>query len=64
LTPVVGQAGAVYFAEARLVIECRKLYAQDFDAGKFIDTDIPPKVYAAGDFHRMYVGEISRCLRR
>ena len=62
LTPVTGSSGAVYFAEARLVIECRKLYTHDFEAQKFLDPDIPPKIYAAGDYHRMYVGEILRCL--
>lgn len=64
LTPAVGTTGAVYFEEARLVLECRKLYAQDLNASSFIDTDIREDVYAADDFHRMYVGEIVRVLER
>lgn len=64
LTAVTGTGGAVYFEQARLVIECRKLYAQDFDPGSFVDATIPPQVYPTGDFHRMYVGEIVRCLAR
>jgi flavin reductase (DIM6/NTAB) family NADH-FMN oxidoreductase RutF len=64
LTPVAGVTGAVYFAQARLVFECRKLYAQDLTGAAFVDPAIPAEVYAKGDFHRMYVGEIVRCLAR
>jgi flavin reductase (DIM6/NTAB) family NADH-FMN oxidoreductase RutF len=64
LTPMVAPSGAVYFAEARLVFECRKLYAQDMEPDSFVDKRIPPLVYANGDYHRMYVGEIVRCLVR
>lgn len=64
LTPVVGITGAVYFAEARLVLECRKLYAQDLTAESFVDSQIITASYQAGDFHRLYVGEIVHCLRQ
>ena len=36
ITPVEGSIGDVYFDEARLVIECRKLYAQDIDPSAFL----------------------------
>ncbi|MCX6032452.1 MAG: flavin reductase family protein [Chloroflexi bacterium] len=62
LTPVAGLTAAVYFAQARLVFECRKLYAQDVTPGSFVDPAIPTQVYGKGDYHRMYVGEIVRCL--
>ena len=64
LTAMAGTDGTVHFAQARLVLECRKLYAQDFDPERFVDQTIPPKVYPQRDFHRMYVGEIVRCLAR
>ena len=64
LTPIAGATGAVYFAEARLVLECRKLYAQDLTEASFVDPTIPPQAYSKGDFHRMYVGEIVHCLVR
>jgi flavin reductase (DIM6/NTAB) family NADH-FMN oxidoreductase RutF len=63
LTPVEGRKGGVYFAEARLVFECRKLYSQDIDPARFVD----PKLdifYPKKDYHRMYVGEIFTCLAR
>ena len=63
LTPVAGSTGAVYFGEARLVLECRKLYAQDITPASFLDPTIPAEVYPKADYHRMYVGEIVHCLR-
>ena len=64
LTPVQGITGAVYFAEARLVLECRKVYAQDLKGENFVVPGMVDKFYAARDFHRLYVGEIVRCLVR
>jgi flavin reductase (DIM6/NTAB) family NADH-FMN oxidoreductase RutF len=64
LSPVPGEAGAVYFSEGRLVVECRKLYAQDIQEANFIETSIVNQAYEARDFHRIYVGEITRMLAR
>ena len=64
LTPITTDSGAVYFSEAKLVIESRKLYTHDFAEQCFLDTTIIGNAYAAGDYHRMYVGEITRCLSR
>jgi flavin reductase (DIM6/NTAB) family NADH-FMN oxidoreductase RutF len=64
LTPVTDEAtGAVYFAEARLALVCRKLYAQDLTADSFSERGIVGEAYPKADFHRMYVGQIVRCLR-
>ena len=57
---LIGSTGAVLFGEARLAIECRKLYAQDLAEANFVDTAIVDQAYAARDFHRMYVGEVVR----
>lgn len=64
LTLVSDETGAVYFAEARLVLVCRKLYGGDIVRSAFTDPALPAEVYPKGDFHRMYVGEIVRCLLR
>ncbi len=62
LTPVFdGQA--TYFAEARLVLICRKIYFQDLVPDHFLDPDID-QFYPLKDYHRMYVGEIVKCLKR
>jgi flavin reductase (DIM6/NTAB) family NADH-FMN oxidoreductase RutF len=61
LTPATTESGSIYFDEARLVMECRKLYTDDLDPARFLDPDIQ-KLYPKKDYHRMYVGEIIRCL--
>ena len=45
------------FAEAELVIECRKMYWADFDPANFLDAAIRSH-YPARDYHRMYYGEV------
>ena len=63
LTPVFGEAGEIYFSEARLVLLCRKLHAQNLDPAGFLDPKIT-EFYAQRDYHRLYIGEITRCLVR
>jgi flavin reductase (DIM6/NTAB) family NADH-FMN oxidoreductase RutF len=53
--------GSVFFEEARLVLECRKIYFQDLDPSHFLDDSIMHN-YPQKDFHRMYIGEITRVL--
>ena len=62
LTPVF-DAPAPYFAEAELVLVCRKLYTQDLDTERLLDPALMAN-YKDGDVHRMYVGEITKVLRR
>jgi flavin reductase (DIM6/NTAB) family NADH-FMN oxidoreductase RutF len=62
LTPIFGN-GTVFFAEARLVMECRKIYVQDITPGNFLDQTMN-EYYPKKDYHRIYVGEIIRCLKR
>ena len=60
LTPVEGEQG-VSFEQAELIINCRKLYVQDMKEECFLDKSIVGKCYN-GDFHRIYVGEITEVL--
>ena len=62
LTPAATKRGNVYFAEARLVLECKKIYWQDIDPGHFLANELH-KIYPRRDYHRMYVGEIVSCLK-
>lgn len=58
ITPVASsRINAPGFAEAELVIECRKIYWQDFDPGHFIEPAIE-RNYPQKDYHRIYYGEI------
>lgn len=45
------------FEQAELIIECNKIYWQDFDPANFLDAEIERK-YPLKDYHRMYFGEI------
>ena len=63
LTPLFdNDTGAPYFDEARLVLICKKVYAQDLDKNSFIDTDIVDKIYPENDFHTMFHGKIIKAL--
>jgi len=63
LTPAETERGAVYFREARLVLECRKIYDQDLDPARFLDNGIEAN-YPQKDYHRMYVGEVVNVMAR
>lgn len=45
------------FAEASLVIECRKIYSDAFDPRGFIDPAINDN-YSGNDYHHIYIGEV------
>ncbi|MBQ5645498.1 MAG: flavin reductase family protein, partial [Treponema sp.] len=53
---------APIFKEARLVLICKKLYAQDLTEQSFIDKSLVEKNYKAKDFHTMYIAEIEKIL--
>ena len=58
LTPIAATAvAAPAFAEADLVVECRKIYWDDFDPSHFVDATIESH-YPRKDYHRVYFGEI------
>jgi flavin reductase (DIM6/NTAB) family NADH-FMN oxidoreductase RutF len=58
LTPIAStKVAAPGFAEAELIIECRKIYSQDFDPARFLDPSIE-RSYPKKDYHRVYFGEI------
>lgn len=61
LTPMFGE-GYTYFAEAKLVLVCRKLYRAPLVEEGFIDRNVLEDSYPARDFHDMYVGEIIKVL--
>lgn len=60
LTPVFANH-TVYFEEARLVVICKKLYAQDLDPACIVNDDGISKWYN-NDYHRAYWGAIQTVL--
>ncbi|ANW97767.1 flavin reductase [Thermoclostridium stercorarium subsp. thermolacticum DSM 2910] len=63
LTAAETENGSVYFNEARLVLECKKLYYDDINPRNFVDPEIDSH-YPDKDYHRMYVGEIINVLKK
>jgi flavin reductase (DIM6/NTAB) family NADH-FMN oxidoreductase RutF len=58
LTPIASaHVAAPGFAEAELILECRKIYWADMDAAHFLDPSIEGN-YPHGDYHRIYFGQI------
>ena len=54
--------GTPWIKQARLVIFCRKLYAQTFDPYSFTDEKILKQNYKKDDFHTMYIGQIEKVI--
>ena len=58
LTPEASsKVGSPCFAEAKLVIECRKIYRDDLKPEFFLDPTIEVN-YPTKDYHRFYLGEV------
>ena len=63
ITPVFDH-NSVYFAEAKLVLVCKKLYASELQESGFIHQETINESYPLRDFHTMYVGKIEKVLVR
>ena len=60
LKPYVTENGNIAYEQARLVLECKKLYADFIDADNFVDKLLINHWYGEGHggFHKMYILEI------
>ena len=63
LTPAFTDDGVPYFEEARLVLVCKKLYAQDLNEDSIIEEAVKSN-YSGDDYHRMYISEIVSVLKK
>ena len=51
--------GCMTFAEAELVLVCRKLYSYDMQESGFLTDDgIPAQFFGSDPYHRAYISEI------
>ena len=64
LTPMETDRGNVIFKEARLVLECRKVYEDELKPKNFLLPEVAKKHYPKKDFHKFYMGEIVNILSR
>lgn len=62
LIPIETELGNVYFEQARIVIECQKVYSDFIDPQGFTTDELPDSVYPNKDFHKMYIGKIIKVL--
>lgn len=53
-----------YFEEAKLVLKVNTLYKQDMKKECFLDPAVPDRWYASGNYHTMYIAEITEVLQR
>lgn len=58
LIPCPLDKDSVTFEQARLVLNCKKLYYHDITPDNYLDPEIQVN-YSDGDFHRVYVCEIT-----
>lgn len=61
LSPVVLESGAITFNEARMTLDCRKLFKTEMTKPDFIDKNILERWYneePGGGLHTIYVAEI------
>ncbi len=63
LTPVFLE-GTTAFAEASLVMVCRKLYRAPLVEEGFLDRQVLEDCYPSRDLHDMYIGEITKVFVR
>jgi flavin reductase (DIM6/NTAB) family NADH-FMN oxidoreductase RutF len=61
LTPVSTEHGNIYFSQARLVLECRKLYSDNIKPENFVKSNFIKEIYPKNDFHQLFIGEIINC---
>ncbi len=61
LTPV-SDGNTTWFAEAKLVLICRKLYRAPIVEEGFLDREVLEANYPSRDFHDLYVGRIEKVL--
>lgn len=64
LKPYVTENGNIAYEQARLILECKKLYADFIDADNFVDKLLISRWYGEehGGFHKMYILEIQNVL--
>jgi flavin reductase (DIM6/NTAB) family NADH-FMN oxidoreductase RutF len=63
LIPLETNMGNIYFEQARLVLECKKVYFDDIKPELFEDRLIQ-RNYPNKDYHRMYIGKVVNCLAK
>ena len=63
--PFVTESGNIYYPQARLVLECRKVFNLELILSQEIQTILAREkareIYPGGEMPRMFVGEVEHC---
>ena len=60
LKPIKTDKGNITYEQARLVVECKKIYYNDLVPSNFLSEGIND-LYPLKDYHRLFIGEIDQC---
>lgn len=61
---ILHETGIPYFEEAHTAIFVKKLYAQPMGGDFFLDKEIINRWFPENDFHILYIGEITKVLKK
>jgi flavin reductase (DIM6/NTAB) family NADH-FMN oxidoreductase RutF len=64
LKSLVTANNAIAFEQARLCLECRKIYSDDVKPENFLIDNADSLYYPKKDYHRIFIGEIVGCYRK
>ena len=64
LIPAETEIGNIFFEQANLVFECRKMYSDEIKSNNFFNRILEKKIYKAKDYHHFFIGEIINCMKR
>ncbi len=59
---VLREGNTPYFAEAEMVMLCKKLYAQELEPECFVLKEYDSKIYPDHDYHTMYIAQVEKIL--
>ena len=63
LTPVETKNGGIFFEQAGMMLECRKVYRDRIKPENFIIQEVEKKIYREKDYHYLFIGEIISCMQ-
>ena len=65
IKPLILESGNVGIEEARLIIECKKIYGNFFNPESFEDKDkVKSTFFPNNDYHKVYIAEITKVWTR
>jgi flavin reductase (DIM6/NTAB) family NADH-FMN oxidoreductase RutF len=64
LIPLLTGNGGITYEQARLCIECRKIYYDDLKPEHFLNPAIDKLNYPEKSYHRFFIGEIIGCYQK